>query len=608
MNDLRWWSQPYRPDGSATATGILRQLGRPGLDELTVLVREAAQNSWDARTSDDSVHFSVRLEQLRERASAWQSLLLPAPAEKSIGEFGEALREDSWVIVISDRGTRGLGGPIRADVSAGDDEGNDFVQFLRNVGEPRDTKLGGGTYGFGKGIFYRLSRIGSILVSTSTLTRDGAVEHRFMGAGLGEKFGQEGLPYTGRHWWGTVDDGIPDPLLGDAATAVTQELGLPSFEGGATGTDIVVMGADFGVVVEADEAVPRTPEAAAAHIASAILWNLWPKLVDNGSVHAPMQFSVYIDGVAVEIPLPADVPSLGAYVDALNAVRAGAPREYVRKGATLGNFAFSRRPSVEDSGVALHARPFDGPSRHVARMRDAELIVDYLEGPEPGDPRVQYGAVFRATVEADEHFAAAEPPTHDAWTEGGLAGETQAIVKGARAFIRARLRDELGLTPTAGQSMSGLGELSSKLAGLVAGVSSIGPGGVGGAGTAGGVAGSGGGGSGAGKRSRIVEAVLTIAESGPHVVVAIDVPASTSSRELTLLPVVVVEGGGRESNRPLGASEPEVLGWRSPQGEELPGSGPVRIAPSASGRWEAWVGHVPDAVTRYSLTEVESDE
>jgi hypothetical protein len=401
VNDVRWWSQPYRPDGSATATGILRQLGRPGLDELTVLVREAAQNSWDARASDDSVHFSVRLEQLRDRASAWRSLLLPPPSEKSISNFGDVLQEDSWIIVISDRGTRGLRGPIRADVSPGDDEGHDFVQFLRNVGEPRDTKLGGGTYGFGKGIFYRLSRVGSILVSTSTPTGDGDVEHRLMGAGLGERFVQEGSPYTGRHWWGRVDGDIPDPLTGDAATAVAQQLGLPGFEANVTGTDVVVMGADFGVVVEADEAVSRSPRAAAEHMASAILWNLWPKIVDNGSVHVPMQFSVHIDDVAVEIPHPTEVPSLGSYVDALEAVRAGAPREYSRKGVALGKFAFSRRPNVDDSGIALHAKPFEGPSRHVARMRDAELVVDYLEGPEPSDPRVQYGAVFRATAEAD---------------------------------------------------------------------------------------------------------------------------------------------------------------------------------------------------------------
>jgi hypothetical protein len=170
MTDVKWWSQPYRPDGSATATGILRQLGRPGLDELTVLVREAAQNSWDARRSEEPVHFAVSLEQLRERASAWQEHLLPAPEGDSIGEFDASLDESSWIIVISDRGTFGLRGPTRADTSPAEGEGHDFVQFLRNVGEPRDTKLGGGTYGFGKGIFYRLSRVGSILVSTSTHT------------------------------------------------------------------------------------------------------------------------------------------------------------------------------------------------------------------------------------------------------------------------------------------------------------------------------------------------------------------------------------------------------------------------------------------------------
>lgn len=598
MTGVKWWSQPYRPDGSATATGILRQLGRPGLDELTVLVREAAQNSWDARRSEDPVHFGVRIEQLRERAAAWREHLLPAPDGDSIGGFDTSLDEASWIIVISDRGTFGLRGPTRADISPADGEGHDFVQFLRNVGEPRDTKLGGGTYGFGKGIFYRLSRVGSILVSTSTHTTTGEIEHRFMGAGLGASFKLQGVPYTGRHWWGTVEGDVPDPLVGREATDMAEQLGLPTFEPGATGTDIVVMGADFGVSVEGDESVPRTPAAAADHIASAILWNLWPKLVDDGAVHAPMTFSVNLDGEALEIPHPSDVPSLSAYVESLIQVRDGAGRGYVRKGATLGTFAFSRRPSLEDSGVALPARPFDGPSRHTARMRAAELVVDYIEGPEPSDPRVQYGAVFKSAVEADEHFASAEPPTHDSWTESGLDGETQAVVRGARTFIRTRLRDELGLAPASGQSTSGLGELSSKLASLVSGVASVGAGGA-----AGGGGGPGSGGGSVGRKSRILDARLVIDESGPHVIVSMEVSEAAAPRDLTLRSVVVVDGGGTESLKPVGAIEPHILGWRAPSGEQHAGADPIRVDAHVSGVWEARVTHVADAVTRYTLSE-----
>ncbi|WP_173041125.1 hypothetical protein [Phytohabitans flavus] len=44
---------------------------------------------------------------------------------------------------MSDRGTVGLGGPLRAGQRPSDSERPDFVQFIRNVGEPSDHEFGG---------------------------------------------------------------------------------------------------------------------------------------------------------------------------------------------------------------------------------------------------------------------------------------------------------------------------------------------------------------------------------------------------------------------------------------------------------------------------------
>ncbi|MFD0594037.1 hypothetical protein ACFQZ4_17425 [Catellatospora coxensis] len=61
MTDIGWLSQPYPPEGATAAEGIRNQLGRPELDHLTVLVREAAQNSWDARAGSGAVDFRIDL-------------------------------------------------------------------------------------------------------------------------------------------------------------------------------------------------------------------------------------------------------------------------------------------------------------------------------------------------------------------------------------------------------------------------------------------------------------------------------------------------------------------------------------------------------------------
>jgi hypothetical protein len=126
---------------------IQNQLGTPALDPLVVLLRETGQNAWDARLGDDGVvDLRYRFENIgSERIRTLLELLLPEPFEG----FAAALKNNPSLLIVSDRGTTGLGGPVRSD-TATDDASPDFVNFVRNVGEARDRKHGGGTYGFGR--------------------------------------------------------------------------------------------------------------------------------------------------------------------------------------------------------------------------------------------------------------------------------------------------------------------------------------------------------------------------------------------------------------------------------------------------------------------------
>lgn len=62
MTGPRWFSQPYPPEGASAAEGIRNQLGRPELDLLTILVRESAQNSWDARVRQPAPTVDYRID------------------------------------------------------------------------------------------------------------------------------------------------------------------------------------------------------------------------------------------------------------------------------------------------------------------------------------------------------------------------------------------------------------------------------------------------------------------------------------------------------------------------------------------------------------------
>lgn len=52
MKALELQSERYSASGNVASAGVLNQLGRPTLDPLMVLVREAVQNSWDAAAAD----------------------------------------------------------------------------------------------------------------------------------------------------------------------------------------------------------------------------------------------------------------------------------------------------------------------------------------------------------------------------------------------------------------------------------------------------------------------------------------------------------------------------------------------------------------------------
>ncbi len=85
LMEVSWYSQPYPPEGASAAEGIRNQLGRPELDLLTILVRESAQNSWDARLPDSSTPVDYGIDMWTvtpAHAGAWRTLL-PAGAPRT---------------------------------------------------------------------------------------------------------------------------------------------------------------------------------------------------------------------------------------------------------------------------------------------------------------------------------------------------------------------------------------------------------------------------------------------------------------------------------------------------------------------------------------------
>ncbi|MEV5498169.1 hypothetical protein AB0M50_22505 [Nonomuraea fuscirosea] len=575
------------------------------MDPLTVLVRESAQNSLDAADPAlGGVRYSISLSQPQpERLLNWSSLLCPEPQRAGVGVEELFDGGDPVIAVISDRGTQGLGGPLRADVAVG--SGADFVKLLRNIGEPRDRRFGGGTYGFGKGALFNASSIGTILVRTRCRWR-GRLQTRLIAAALGPGFQRDGRIYTGRHWWGTITDEVPDPILDIEAENIASILDLPPMPPEETGTDIAIVGTLLGTVSmggDDDDERPRTVRQAAEYIASAMMWNLWPLMLRTDAGASLLRCRVTADDVDIPIPHPEAEPYIRPFVDAYRALDT-APTIIRRKrpATVLGRFAARTGIAPIHATATSLAAPFAGSAHHCARMRAPRLIVDYLEGPRLTDEMVHYGAVFLASSEHDEVFAEAEPPTHDAWVPDKLTGDAASIVRRAEVELRAELvtyAEQQNGTSLSGGVQPPLGALSNRLAGLIPTASGPGADGSGGTVQPGG--------GGAPAAARITEAPRMVRMDGTsRIVTSFQVYPASCSITVQVVAIVALDVG-REDEPPAGADVPAVLELRDGTGRIVFGD-TVTVSPADQRDWTAVIRPATGAAVRVRLLSTEVDD
>lgn len=627
-------SEPYQPTGSISADGIKNQLGRPRFDRLTLLAREAVQNSWDARTADGGVLFGLSGWELTEKQQQW---LLDTAFKKTPSE-GLDLREQlqaahpASLLAIYDRGTRGLAGPTRADEVGPGDHAN-FVNLLRNVGQPPTAFRGGGTYGFGKTALFLASRTRTILVH-SQVAVGRKYEQRFMAASLGSQFTTQrsfsNAPkrFTGRHWWGRKGAGnVVDPLTGRDAYDAARAVGLPLFEKDETGTTIGILLPDFD---------GRPPEEALRFIGGAILRSFWPKMVDGPRGAGTMNFELSWNNTAIAMPRPQDVPPLDGFVKAfanLNAHLAGKKIPHppaslhpvnsqrpIKQLGTLSLVRFPPSPRLASAGVAEEddASPFTGPSRHTALMRGPHFVVDYVEGPPVPYEHAEYAGVFMASDAAEEAFARSEPPTHDDWSPDMLDNRHDKVfVRVAMRRIKDAMSEFTGAPSIPRGSDGGvpLGAFSDLLGGLIPAEQGTGARHNGGLEKPGGPVGSGNGaGPGSGDsrngdrsgrlRVRVLETTEPDAVSGvPVFTVTFDLEPTPRVKPVTVsaMAMVLLEEGSVETEPPAGSQRPRVLFWSDKAGRVIEKNDQLQVEAKDAGPWSVAVAMPSDAAVALEL-------
>lgn len=470
---LDWFPQRFEP-GAIQGDGAKKLLGTPNISLEDLLVRETAQNSWDARAGGESVRFTMNLRGLPD------SVVGVLKDEVFTGnppgtDLARALTDEGIsAIEISDRGTSGLGGPVRNDKSIPEGETTHFIDLVYNIGATKTGGTSGGTYGFGKSVAYMVSEVAAVVIWSRCET-DAGVEDRLIASAIGEVFDADGYRHTGRHWWGRTIDGFPEPVVGAVARELGSKLFSQGFDDNELGTSILILAPMLG---------EPGPEDDADVLADSVLRNLWPKLVADESGHRPMDIRVQVDGMDHPIPDPASHPVYSGPVTCLQAVRAvqgGRPvppsmfkcevTPIKRYESIVGHLALTKYPAagLDD----------DVPCQWVTLMRSgAELVVTRLDrGPLP-DLGFQWAGVFKPIPSLDPAFAKSEPPAHDTWSAESLADKTQkSQVKVALTKIRgaadAFIQPQVVATP-AGSERSAAA-IADALSGFLGGIAGSAP-------------------------------------------------------------------------------------------------------------------------------------
>lgn len=405
MTDSGWYFEPYGSMGGANASAYRNTLSGAGLELEDLIAREAVQNSVDATDDDASetvqVSFSRRSLSGTDKDDFLSSIHLDHQNETPLErpgilstdrkevELEDALGGPLDLFLIEDFHTVGLGGT--ASGSEQSTSRDNYVRLCLNLG---DTKKGvgqGGTYGYGKSVYWAASSLWTVIAySTFEPTdRSDSVSARLVGVSWFKDHDFGDARFTGRAWFG--DRGDPEipllPFVDADAHAWAEKLGFNLRDESQRGTSLMLLGA------------PLEPDALVRGVEN--WW--WPRLLDG-------DLRVDVDGG--DPPDPRDRVDLDRFVRAWDLLR---DREEPGDNDLRKRLSY-KGTSLGDVAVTCESEDEDGQDRvRIALLRDPRMVVEYLDG-----PYIRYGhpisdGVFKAKAAMNDVLAKSEPPGHDMW-------------------------------------------------------------------------------------------------------------------------------------------------------------------------------------------------
>ncbi|MBR4650942.1 MAG: hypothetical protein IKO82_04230 [Prevotella sp.] len=191
-------------------SSVLRAIQNNSDPLMDLFVRESIQNSLDAGDKEITTPY-VNVEFLIQEFKASE---LNASLNDISDQLNKRFTNECYkFIAVKDTNTTGLTGPLKRSEVRDNIYGN-LQKLVYHVGKPQENLGAGGSWGYGKTLYYRISKIGLVVYYSRIKKENGEFEARLCAVICeNEKSRDAILPpcdnnnnKSGIAWWGEVDN------------------------------------------------------------------------------------------------------------------------------------------------------------------------------------------------------------------------------------------------------------------------------------------------------------------------------------------------------------------------------------------------------------------
>lgn len=189
-------------------SSVLRAIQNNSDPLIDLFIRESIQNSLDAGDKEITIPYVSVDFIVKEFDANKLNLSLDGITEELNKRFSN---ESYKFIAVKDINTTGLTGPLKRSEVRDNKYGN-LQKLVYHVGKPQEELGAGGSWGYGKTLYYRISQIGLVIYYSRIKKENGEYESRLCAAMCeNEKSENAILPCdtnnnkSGIAWWGNIE-------------------------------------------------------------------------------------------------------------------------------------------------------------------------------------------------------------------------------------------------------------------------------------------------------------------------------------------------------------------------------------------------------------------